>query len=384
MIKNESYNKCEYIDCMDKVLLFESFVEKIYEIKFTAHWKDRSATAREENAEQSRIQQYGEKFKFGWTLEGLIDNRRDLVNIDDFLKNTKLDTETAKKEIVEALRVLTRSSALEKWRDMNSKFQLLDLGKIGIYNGIKTTYPLFKTRSVDKGITYDPAEGVWGIADRNEGITFLYYPANKEGAELFYSQARRSSKLGDLDFLKSANFFSPYGKGFALVIDGTDPSPVSRARKLEKQILGEEIDFGPEKEKVYTSIQILEPQKKTFSPGVSIGAIVNYVSATEPISGKIQKIINIGEIKDAQKAKNLDKIKEIKIGFVPDSEKYRKVSSDGKVLAIPVTLTDGSIFTIKNVMYKILGPSGNKPLITSEPKIINAGSIQTWAEEIKL
>jgi hypothetical protein len=368
---------------MDKLLLFESFVEKIYEIKFTAHWKERSATAKEENAEQSRIQQYSEKFKFGWTLEGLIDNRRDLVNTEEFLKNTSLDTETLKREIVEALRVLTRSSALEKWRDLNSKFQLLDLGKIGIYNGNKTLYPLFKTKSIDKGITYEPAEGVWGIADQNEGITFMYYPANKKGAELFYSQARRSSKLKDLDFLKSANFFSPYGQGFKLIIDATDPSPASRVKKLEKQVQGEEIEFGPEKEKEYVSVQIAEPQRKTFSPGDSIGAIVKYVSATEPIPGKIKEIINISEIKDAQKAKNLDKIKEIKIKFIPDSEDYRKISSDGKVLAIPVTLTDGSIFTIKNVMYKILGPSGNKPLITSEPSIINAGSIQTWAEETK-
>lgn len=368
---------------MKKLLLFESFVEKLYEIKFTGHWKERSAMPKEDNANQSRIQQYSDKFKYGWTLDGLIDNRRDSVDVESFLKDTSLDAETLKREIVEALRVLTRSSALEKWRDLNSKYQLLDLGKIGVYNGNKTVYPLLKTRSEEKGIIYDPAEGVWGIADQNEGITFMYYPANKEGAELFYSQARRSSKLRDLDFLKSSNFFSPYGQGFKLIIDATDPSPASRVKKLEKQVQGEEIEFGPEKEKEYVSVQIAEPQRKTFSSGDSIGAIVKYVSATEPTPGKIQEILNIGEIKDAQKAKNLDRIKEIKIRFIPDSEDHRKYGADGKVLAIPITLTDGSIFTLKGVKYKILGPAGNKPLVTSEPSIINAGSVQTWVEETK-
>ena len=369
---------------MKKILLFESFVQKLDELKFTSHWKERSSLPREDNASQSRIQEYSDKTKYGWTLDGLIDNKRNQVEPDEFLKNTYLDKESLKGEIVKALRVLTRGSYLEKWKDNSVKpIQLLDLGKIGVYNGEKTLYPLLKTIDVESGIPYEPAEGVWGVADRNEGITFMYFPATKKGAESFYTQAKKTSKLRDLEFLQNSGFLFPYGEGFKLIIDATDPSPISRASKLEKQVNGQEITYGPEPEKKYVYTPNLEPQRKTFSPGDTIGAIVKYVSVAEPTLGKIQEILNIGEIKDAQKSKNLDRVKEIKIRFIPELEKDRKYGSDGNVLAVPITLTENSIITIKDIKYKILGAAGNKPLVTSEPSIINSGSVQTWVEETK-
>jgi len=369
---------------MKKILLFESFIQKLNEMDFTSHWKERSSLPKEDNASQSRIQEYSDKTKYGWTLDGLIDNRRNQVDVDKFLENTYLDKESLKKEIVKALRVLTRGSYLEKWKDNSGPaIQLLDLGKIGVYNGEKTVYPLLKTRSEEKGAIYEPAEGVWGVSDRNVGITFMYFPATKQGAELFYTQAKRTSKLRDLEFLQNSGFLFPYGEGFRLIIDATDPNPISRDSKLEKQVSGQEITFGPEPEKEYVYTPNTEPQRKTFSPGDTIGAIVKYVSPTEPTLGKIQEILNIGEIKDAQKAKNLDRIKEIKLRFIPELEKDRKYGSDGKVLAIPITLTENSIITIKDIKYKILGAAGNKPLVTSEPSIINSGSVQTWVEETK-
>jgi hypothetical protein len=111
--------------------------------------------------------------------------------------------------------------------------------------------------------------------------------------------------------------------------------------------------------------------------------VVKYVSQTDPIPGRIIDILNIKDIQTAQKAKNLDKIKEIKIQFVPDSEEHRKFGPDGKVLAIPITLTDKSVLGIDGVKYKVLGPSGSKPLVTSEPSILDKGSVQTWLEETK-
>jgi hypothetical protein len=45
---------------------------------------------------------------------------------------------------------------------------------------------------------------------------------------------------------------------------------------------------------------------------------------------------------------------------------------------IPVTLKSGSRIKIDDVGYTIIGPEGGKPLVTSEPSIINKGSVQTW------
>jgi hypothetical protein len=370
---------------MKKILLFESFIQKLNELDFTAHWKERSSLPTEDNSSQSRIQEFSEKTKHGWTLDGLIDSRRNKVDIDKFLENTYLDKESLRKEIVKALRVLTRGGYLERWKDNSGPaIQLLDLGKIGVYNGEKTVYPLLKTRSEEKGVSYEPAEGVWGVADRNVGITFMYFPATKQGAELFYTQAKRTSKLRDLDFLQSSGFVFPYGEGFRLIIDATDPVEVSRSLKLEKQVRGEEITYGPEPEKEYVSTPIIEPQRKTFSPGDKIGVIVKYVSGTIPTLGRIKEILNIEEIKKAQKGKNLDKIKEIKIKFVPELEKDRRYGSNGEVLAVPIILTENTIVTINGINYKILGPSKNKPLVTPEPSIINSGGVQSWVEETNL
>ncbi len=80
---------------------------------------------------------------------------------------------------------------------------------------------------------------------------------------------------------------------------------------------------------------------------------------------------------------NLDQIKEIKIKFVPESIEHRKFGPDGKVLAIPITLTDKSVIGMDGVNYKILGSSGSKPLVTSEPSILDKGRVQTWVEETK-
>ena len=383
---------------MKKILLFESFIQKLNELDFTAHWKERSSLPTEDNSSQSRIQEFSEKTKHGWTLDGLIDNRRNKVDIDKFLENTYLDKESLRKEIVKALRVLTRGGYLERWKDNSGPaIQLLDLGKIGVYNGEKTVYPLLKTRSEEKGVSYEPAEGVWGVADRNVGITFMYFPATKQGAELFYTQAKRTSKLRDLDFLQSSGFVFPYGEGFRLIIDATDPVEVSRSLKLEKQVRGEEITYGPEPERDYVPVQTFEPTRKTISQDDEIGYVVKFIDGQKFLNGRILEIINFGDIKKAQKTKSLPGIQDIKVRFLPyepekgvmkddeykkEQEKYKR-SESGEILPVTISLKDGSIFISDGVKYKILGPTKGKPLVTAEPSIINAGKVQTWVQETK-
>jgi len=179
---------------MKKLMLFESFSNFLNEIKFTNHWKERSAFPKEKDSGESRILQYSDQHKNGWTLEGLIDKRRNPIDMEKFLDGTGISEEELKKDIVQALRIITRNPALEKWSDNTPlRYQLLSLGRIGIFNGNKTAYPLLKTRKEEKGTSYEPADGVWGISDRNEGVTFMYFTSDKKGAEAFYEQAKKVS-----------------------------------------------------------------------------------------------------------------------------------------------------------------------------------------------
>ena len=85
---------------MKKLMLFESFSNFLNEIKFTNHWKERSALPKEKDSGESRILQYSDQHKNGWTLEGLIDKRRNPIDMEKFLDGTGISEEELKKDIV--------------------------------------------------------------------------------------------------------------------------------------------------------------------------------------------------------------------------------------------------------------------------------------------
>jgi hypothetical protein len=88
------------------------------------------------------------------------------------------------------------------------------------------------------------------------------------------------------------------------------------------------------------------------------------------------------EIQNFQKLKSLSEIKEIKVAFLPEDEKHIKKGSDGNPLQITLKIVEGSKIIIDGIGYTVLGESGDKPLITSEPSILNKGSVQTWVKRI--
>lgn len=370
---------------MKHLQLFESFIDQLNEIRMDNHWLERTSLPGQTNSSMSRIVPRSSEFPFGYRVVNFIDNKGEEISSSRFFSKVILDPKILFSLLTKSLYSLTRSKRLRDWNPSNEKaFQMMRLGKICFFNGENKFYPII---SGGKGSSaegeYDSGEVVWGFAKEGDlGITIKYYPDTSLGTDNMYKSSRIDSKLSDLQFYKNSEIVYPYGNNFELIIDLTDPDLESIERKINNQVEGLPIELGPQPEKIFVPTEEKEIVRKTISPGEEIGLIVGYVSKELPTLGVISEIINMTEIKDAQKIKSLDSVKEIKVKFIPSDPKNRKFSADGKILAIPITLKDGSIISIKGKSYKILGPTGGKPLITSEPSIINVGNVQTWVESL--
>jgi hypothetical protein len=385
---------------MKYLFLFESFLEKLNEIELGNHWRERSANPGEQNSRLSRIQPYSREFPDGWRLNGLLNNRRDNVSVGNFLEGTAINEDQLNKMISYALRELTRSEYIKNYIPPGDKrVSMIGLGKIGVYNGKSTAFAHLSTYNPKKDTWYGGGEGIWGVADRNMGITFYYLPMTKNGIESFYNSTRNEFKMSDLEFLENSTLVYPKGERFSLVIDATDHDLDSIKTKIKRQLLDQPIEYGPAPAKDLVTIRKIEPTRKTFSPGDDIKYTIKYIDEKEPLDGKILDIVNMDQIKKAQKSKSLSDIKEIKILFQPDEqsvkdetnkerkEKIKKINKkfkrtpDGKIIPITISFKDGSLIYIDGIKYKILGPANGKPLITAEPSILNIGNVQTWVEE---
>jgi hypothetical protein len=125
---------------------------------------------------------------------------------------------------------------------------------------------------------------------------------------------------------------------------------------------------------------IVVPERKTISPGDTIGLLIKGISPDRITRGRIQEITNMGEIKDKQKAGNLSDVAGVKLSFLP-SNKEERIISNGREIPFVSTLKPGSVVEIDGVEYSVLGSEGGKPLVTSEPSIINSGKVQTWVQK---
>jgi hypothetical protein len=140
-------------------------------------------------------------------------------------------------------------------------------------------------------------------------------------------------------------------------------------------------ETGEEEKKIYTSGEKAIPERKTLSPGDLVGLIINKISPDDFTYGEIKEITNMGDIKDKQKIGSLSSVEGIKLSFLP-SKKEDRIVSNGREIPFVSTVKPGSRINLNGKEYIVLGPEGGKPLVTSEPSIINADRVQTWVEEI--
>lgn len=140
-------------------------------------------------------------------------------------------------------------------------------------------------------------------------------------------------------------------------------------------------ETGEEEKKVYMGVDKAIPERKTLSAGDEVGLIINKISPVDFTYGVIKEITNMGEIKDKQKTGSLADVEGIKLSFLP-SKKEDRIVSNGREIPFVSTVKTGSRINLNGKEYVVLGPEGGKPLVTSEPSIINSGKVQTWVEEI--
>lgn len=139
-------------------------------------------------------------------------------------------------------------------------------------------------------------------------------------------------------------------------------------------------ETGEEDKRIYSVFQKSIPERKTLSSGDEIGLIINKISPTDFTYGTIKEITNMGEIKDKQKSGSLSDVEGIKLSFLP-LNKEERIVSNGREIPFVSTVKSGSRINLDGREFTVLGPEGGKPLVTSEPSIINSGRVQTWVEE---
>jgi hypothetical protein len=384
---------------MSRIYNFSSFIDFLNEIRFTEHWRDRTASpGSRESIKLSRIVPYREnEDDSGFVIEGVLDPAGNLRPLRDVVRPAGILESEISSLITYTLKAMTRSNRLQDWNsDTGKEYLSLYLGRICLYLGPTEKYYVVlkagvskkaKKEMIEKGKEpfdfYDPGDAIYGyVKEKYNGTTIKFYPSTDQGRRLSYTDFKGDSKLSDSDFFSKHALEFPYGKNFEILVDLSDPSNGGRMAKIQDQLRGEEITLGPAETPEYVPEDTEEPMRKTIAPGDAIGLVVKYIDPENPIMGRVISIMNMDDIKAAQKFKAMGEIVEIKVAFIPDAP-HAKTGSNGLPLQIPVRIISGSKIIIGGAMYGVLGKGGDKPLVTSEPSILEKDSVQTWVKRIQ-
>jgi hypothetical protein len=229
-----------------------------------------------------------------------------------------------------------------------------------VYNGKKS--PIVITASTVPGEKSYSGSQIWISVRQNEAITIKVFPKDKDTDYI-----SRNMEEGISDIYKENKYELIRPKGDFESLFEWDPNK------------GRFITDEEEEEKNLIPVSKSTEERKTIGPGDKIGLMVKSISENVFTIGSVTEIINIGEIKDKQKTGDLEKIEGIKVGFLP-MDKSQRIIIDGEEKAFRITIKSGSKILIDGEEYSVLGPEGGRPLVTSEPEIINKNRAQTWVQ----
>lgn len=250
--------------------LFEAFIQKLDEIQYSDHWRERTAYINEPNYQLSRIMPYSQTFRSGFDIEKFVDRRGNELTVTEAAEILEINEDQIKNYITVAIRNLTRSRRLERWRLGNNdiRYLMLGLGRICFYKGEEVRlYPYIRGGD-GKGGFYDSGDMIWGFTRNNdEGVTVKYYPSNDEGTLLMsianeYTTTK-SDKIPALTYSRLSSIEYPYGRGFTMIVDLTDNDPREIENKLRNQAEGHEWNYGP---RVYIQPRQEEPRERIITP----------------------------------------------------------------------------------------------------------------------
>jgi hypothetical protein len=388
---------------MKNILLFESYVNKIYEIRFDQHWIERTSL----KDVRSRAVPYNSNFSYGFKITGFLDDKNNKIPKNSAIKSLNIDEDTINNYIGKAIHYVTNSKKLRDWmpNDRNP-IQMVDLGRICFNNGNDKYYPIIKSGKGpgEPDQFYTEGDNIWGaVKDNDLGITVKYYSSDGSGMDRMYADFQRDTKFSANVFYQNSSWAYPYGEEFEMVVDLTDDNPVSIDSKLKEQSEGREWKMGPEEREEHVLAEpnyfALELKRIQLSPGLVI-AIENRETGKKNLY-QVSYISNAEDLyqtylEDKKNKTDLLKSQPLIFVGVPVEEIVRfignkpinKISVIGSSIGKKITLNPGDFVYIKqqvrssyggvddpNVRYKF-------KFVTSEPSILKRGSAQIALEYV--
>jgi hypothetical protein len=388
---------------MKNILLFESYVNKIYEIRLDQHWIERTSL----KDLRSRAVPYDSNFNYGFKITGFLDDKNNKVPKNYAIQLLNIDEDTINKYISKAIHYVTNSRKLRDWmpNDRNP-IQMVDLGRICFNNGNNKYYPIIKSGKGpgEPDQFYTEGDNIWGaVKDNDLGITVKYYPSDGSGMDRMYADFQRDTKFSANVFYQNSSWAYPYGEEFEMVVDLTDDNPVSIDSKLIEQSEGREWKMGPEEREEHVLAEpnyfALELKRIQLSPKLVI-AIENQETGKKNLY-EVSYISNADDLyqtylEDKKNKTDLLKSQPLIFVGVPVKEvlhfignkPINKISVMGSGFGKEVTLNPGDFVYIKkqirssyggvddpNVRYKF-------KFVTSEPSILKRGSAQIALEYV--
>jgi hypothetical protein len=224
---------------MGNILLFESFVDRIYELRYNdRHYHERTSLTHPE----SRIVPYSINYPYGFIIENFLDENQRLEDpdfIEDFLG---IDSDTANNYISKTLHLLTNNTRLDDYNPPTDKqFQMADLGKICFKYYNEKYYPIIAGgRGRNEEGFYDGGEKIWLIIrEGDKAITVKYCTDTFDGRLNMTRDFARDVGISPNEFKEISAYCQPYNKKFEVVIDVTDDDPEEVVmERVKNQILG--------------------------------------------------------------------------------------------------------------------------------------------------
>jgi len=388
---------------MKNILLFESYVNKIYEIRLDDHWIERTSL----KAGRSRALPYNNNFPYGFKVTKFLDDKNNEISKNAAIQNLNIDENTINDYISKAIHYVTNSKKLKDWmpKDRNP-IQMLDLGRICFNNGNVKYYPVIKS---GKGPElpdqfYTEGDNIWGaVKDNDLGITVKYYPSDGSGMDRMYADFQRDTKFSPTVFYQNSTWAYPYEDGFEMVVDLTDDNSVSIDNKLKEQSEGREWKMGPE-EKAETVMAdpnyfALDLKRIQLSSGLVI-AIENQETGKKNLY-QVSYISNADELyqiylEDKKNKTEILKSQPLIFVGVPVQEFVRfignkpinKIEVIGSSIGKKVALNPGDFVYIRKQVRSSYGAVDDPDVrykfkfVTSEPSILKRGSAQIALEYV--
>ncbi len=386
---------------MKNILLFESYVNKIYEIRLDTHWVERTSL----KDWRSRSLPYNNNFPYGFKVTRFLDDKNNDISKNSAIQALNIDEDTINNYISKSIHYVTNSKKLKDWmpKDKNP-IQMMDLGRICFNNGNNKYYPVIKSGKGPEKTDefYTEGDNIWGaVKDNDLGITVKYYPSDGSGMDRMYADFQRDTKFSSNVFYQNSSWAYPYGEKFEMVVDLTDDNKVSIENKLKEQSEGREWKMGPEERREtvledpnYISMDLKRIQ---LSPGLVI-TVVDQETEKKRIYevSHISNAENLYSIYLEDKKNKTDLLKSQPLIFsgIPcqvytkyiGSREYKRIEkmtsiaqnvilNPGDFVYITKPVRAGAYGTLDdpNVKYRF-------KFVTSEPSILKRGSAQIALE----